>query len=104
MTSIIYGLGGYDPDHPNGNVVEELVDNGDGTATVTVYDTEGKPVSVETVPYERPVVPLSDTEQLVALLTTKSVLSLDEAENLTGKRAELVAEAEAWAVAAEVKG
>lgn len=47
MTTITYGLGGYDPDHPNGNVVEQTVDNGDGTGTRTTYDVDGNVTGVE---------------------------------------------------------
>jgi len=34
---ITYGIGGYIADHPNGNIVEQTVDNGDGTGTRTTY-------------------------------------------------------------------
>lgn len=27
--SVTYGVGGFDPGHPSGNVIERLVDNGD---------------------------------------------------------------------------
>lgn len=39
--------GGYNPGHPSGNVVEETVDNGDGTGTRTTYDADGNVTSVE---------------------------------------------------------
>lgn len=41
MNSITYGIGGELSDHPNGNVVERIVDNGDGTGTRTTYDEHG---------------------------------------------------------------
>ena len=41
------GIGGYDPNHPNGNIVEQTVDNGDGTGTRTTYDADGNVTSVE---------------------------------------------------------
>ncbi len=44
---ITYGLGGHDPDLPNGNIVEQTVDNGDGTGTRTTYDADGNVTSVE---------------------------------------------------------
>ena len=47
MDSITYGIGGYLPDHPNGNIVEQTVDNGDGTGTRTVFDADGNVTSVE---------------------------------------------------------
>ena len=43
----VYGVGGYDPDHPNGNIVAQTVDNGDGTGTRTTYDADGNVTSVE---------------------------------------------------------
>ena len=47
MMSMTYGVGGYLPDHPNGNIVEQTVDNGDGTGTRTTYDADGNVTSVE---------------------------------------------------------
>jgi len=44
---ITYGIGGYIADHPNGNIVEQTVDHGDGTGTRTVYDADGNVTSVE---------------------------------------------------------
>jgi len=35
MNEITYGPGGFDPSHPNGNIIEQVVDNGDGTGTRT---------------------------------------------------------------------
>ncbi len=43
----VYGQGGYDSGHPNGNVVERTVDNLDGTGTRTTYTPEGEVESVE---------------------------------------------------------
>ena len=40
----------------NGNVIEQTVDNGDGTGTRTVYDEAGKPVETVEVK-DLPVVP-----------------------------------------------
>lgn len=39
---ILLALGGYDPDHPNGNVIESVIDNGNGTGTRTAYDDKGQ--------------------------------------------------------------
>ena len=44
-----YFPGGWLPDHPNGNVAERFVDNGDGTGTRTTYDEHGNETSVEQV-------------------------------------------------------
>lgn len=62
---ITYGLGGYDPDHPNGNVVEQVIDNGDGTGTRTVYNPDGTVASTEPLT-GLPVVPLPVDQLLTA--------------------------------------
>lgn len=49
MNEIIYGPGGFDPSHPNGNIVEQVADNGDGTGTRTTYDDKGTVVETETI-------------------------------------------------------
>ena len=41
MNSTTYGIGGDIADHPNHNIVERIVDNGDGTGTRTTYDEHG---------------------------------------------------------------
>ena len=46
LGSVTYGIGGYDPGHANGNVIERLVDNGDGTGTHTTYDAAGEVAAV----------------------------------------------------------
>lgn len=46
LGSVTYGIGGYDPGHANGNVIERLVDNGDGTGTRTTYDAAGEVAAV----------------------------------------------------------
>ena len=43
----LFGLGGFDPNHPNGNVVERIVDNGDGTGTRTTFHPDGTVDTVE---------------------------------------------------------
>jgi hypothetical protein len=49
MTSaaITYNVGGYLPDHSNGNVIEQTVDNGDGTGVRTTYLPDGTVDTVE---------------------------------------------------------
>ena len=47
MESVTYGEGGYLKDHPNGNISERIVDNGDGTGVRTTYDEHGNETSVE---------------------------------------------------------
>ena len=49
MESVTYGEGGYLKDHPNGNISERIVDNGDGTGVRTTYDADGNVVAVEGV-------------------------------------------------------
>lgn len=43
----LYGPGGYNPDHPNGNIIEQTVDNGDGTGTRTTFHPDGTVDTVE---------------------------------------------------------
>ena len=45
--STTYGIGGYLPDHPTGNIVEQTVDNGDGTGTRTTFHPDGTVDTVE---------------------------------------------------------
>ena len=45
--STTYGIGGYLPDHPTGNIVEQIIDNGDGTGTRTTFDADGTVDTVE---------------------------------------------------------
>jgi len=54
MNTVSYGIGGYLPDHPNGNITARTVDNGDGTATETLWDEVGTVLSEQTVPYQSP--------------------------------------------------
>jgi YD repeat-containing protein len=44
---ITYGPGGYLPEIPGGNVVETVVDHGDGTGTRTTYDEHGQVTATE---------------------------------------------------------
>ena len=47
MESVTYGEGGYLKDHPNGNISERIVDNGDGTGVRTTYDADGNVTATE---------------------------------------------------------
>lgn len=49
MNETTYGPGGFDPSHPNGNIIEQVVDNGDGTGTRTTYDDDGTVTETATV-------------------------------------------------------
>ena len=65
-----YGHGGYLADHPNGNVIMRVVDNGDGTGTRTTYDEYGNETSSEQLtglPIPEPVAEPTDP---VALLVS----------------------------------
>ena len=65
-----YGHGGYLADHPNGNVIMRVVDNGDGTGKRTTYDEHGNVGSVEQLtglPIPEPVAEPTDP---VALLVS----------------------------------
>lgn len=79
MDSVSYGIGGYIADHPNGNVVEQTVDNGDGTGTRTVYDSGGNVTSTEQLtglPIPTPPPPDLDT-----VFASVPVVSLEEAND-----------------------
>lgn len=85
---------------PDGVLVERVVDQLDGTAVTEEWD--GKTWrTVEIVDY-RPASNLDQAAQLAALLAAKGHITEDEAAAVSGRsKAELAAEAEAWAVAAE---
>jgi hypothetical protein len=72
---ITYGIGGYDPTKPNNNIVEEI----------EILDE---------------VYPLNQTGALATLLAVTEVVSVEDAANAVGLTPEqLIAEAQAWAVA-----
>lgn len=55
---------------PSGNVVESLVDNGDGTGTRTVYDEWGDVLTVETVTVDRPAPTVDPAAEAIAAART----------------------------------
>ena len=68
-----YGHGGYLADHPNGNVIMRVVDNGDGTGTRIIYDEHGNETSVKQLtglPIPNPV-PLPADPDLIPPNTTR---------------------------------
>ena len=76
MKEITYGIGGYDPSKPNNNIVE-------------VLDLPDAPQQ-----------PLSQVGALTTLLVVTGALTLEDGANALGlSHAQLVAEAQAWAVA-----
>ena len=77
-TITTYGLGGYNPNLPNNNIIE--------VQTVTIDPT-----------------PLDPTGALATLLAVTEVLDVDDAANAVGLTADdLVAEAQAWAMGADL--
>ena len=67
MNTVSYGIGGYLPDHPNGNITARTVDNGDGTATTITYTADGQVADEVTFPHDTPaVVDLPDPLVLLA--------------------------------------
>lgn len=99
MMITVYGLGGYNPDHPNGNVAEVLIDHGDGTGTDIYYDADG----VETHRVARTDLPIpqshherinqwldqQDDEASAALIAVMSAL-VDTARTLSLSTDEIV--------------
>ena len=49
MNETTYGPGGFDPSHPNGNIIEQVVDHGDGTGTRTTYGDDGTIIATAAV-------------------------------------------------------
>ena len=77
MKHTVFGLGGYDPTKPNNNIVEE-------------YEID--------VPQQ----PLQGVEVLATLNAVLGIWSLQDAANAVKlTQAELIAEAQAWAAAAQ---
>jgi hypothetical protein len=77
MKHTVFGLGGYDPSKPNNNIVEE-------------YET-----------FE-PQQPLEGSQIIATLNAVLGIWSLKDAANAVNlTQAELIAEAQAWAVAAK---
>jgi hypothetical protein len=78
VRSVTYGIGGYDPTKPNNNVIEDIE-----------------------LP-DSPQVPLDATGALATLLAVTSTLTVEDAANAVGlEPSALIAEAEAWAAAAQ---
>ena len=75
MTRVsVYGLGGYDPEKPNNNIVEQ-------------YEVPDPPLA-----------PLDSVGALATLLAVTEVVSVQDAANAVGLEPQaLIDEAEAWA-------
>jgi hypothetical protein len=75
MKIVTYGIGGYDPTKPNNNIVEERIID------------------------DPPQAPLDSSGALATLLAVTGTLTVEDAANAVGLNpADLVAEAQAWAV------
>lgn len=76
MKITIYGIGGYDPTKPNDNIVEQRTTD------------------------DPPQAPLDSSGALATLLAVTGTLTVEDAANAVGLTpADLVAEAQAWALA-----
>ena len=71
MNEITYGPGGFDPSHPNGNIIEQVVDNGDGTGTRTIYGPDGQVTGTEALTG----LPIPDPPAAEALATAAEALT-----------------------------
>ncbi len=77
----------------------------DGTSRVWEHtDASGKVIGSTVERYGLAVEPLTEHEQLATLLAVKGIITTDEAAAVTKRaKADLIAEAEAWAVAEQVE-
>ena len=86
----------------DGRLVELVENHNDGTATRTIYATDGTVTSTETItglPIVPPFSPLDATGALATLLVVEGVVSLQDAANaLHEEPAHLEHEALAWGV------
>jgi hypothetical protein len=99
---ILYGVGGYKPDHPNGNIARTYEDHGDGTASFTFYSVEGEIDRVEIVT-GLPLIPafpaLDAAGSLATLLVVEGIIELQDAANAIHEEPEhLIHEAQAWSL------
>lgn len=79
MDTVNYGIGGFLPDHPNGNITARTVDNGDGTATRTTYDGTGQVSDEVTFPFTPdPVLPTAADEVAELRATVAELLAIIE--------------------------
>lgn len=78
-----YGHGGYLADHPNGNVIMRVVDNGDGTGKRTTYDEHGNETSVE----QLTGLPIPEAEPVEITLADVAAALRDPLANLTASSA-----------------
>ncbi len=87
----------------DGQLVEQTVNNGDGTATITTFAADGTVDSVVTVsgiPAEPLFPPLDPTGALATLLVVVGTLDIGDAAAAIGEEpSHLVHEAQAWQIA-----
>lgn len=67
---VTYGPGGYDPAHPNDNIVQTIEDNGDGTGQLTVFGPDGAIEFVE----QRTDLPLPEPEPVDELAELRATV------------------------------
>lgn len=82
--SIMYGPGGYLPDHPNNNVVEVVDDHGDGTGTRTTYNPDGSVAEVVEVS-DLPIPTPDPSAAVAAALAAVSGLPSDDPARLAAE-------------------
>jgi hypothetical protein len=84
-----------------GILQEQLVDNGDGTGTKTVFNTDGSAADVQQIsglPVQQ-FPPLDATGALATLLVVLNIIPIEDAANVIHEEpAHLIAEAEAWSL------
>ena len=96
MTEITYGPGGFDPSHPNGNIIEQVVDNGDGTGTRTLYGPDGQVTGTEALtglPIPDPPAADPAAAVLAAVQTARNEVAGYAASNGTRQAVEALATA-----------
>ena len=85
-----------------GNLVEELIDNNDGTGRLIKYKTDGSVNSEDSVTgldiYPK-YLPLDSTGALATLLVVLNIVPIQDAANAIHEEPDhLIAEAQAWAL------
>ena len=102
FSGIKYGMGGYDPEKPNNNIIRTDVDNMDGTVTVTYFKSDGTLDREETIagfPVSTPYPALDTTGALATLLAVEEVVTVEDASRAVKVPEEnLIHEAEAWSL------
>jgi hypothetical protein len=88
-TTVSYGIGGYQPDHPNGNIVEKVEDNLDGTATVTTWNKNGEVIGSEKFEYKTEDAEVTPLERFASLEPAQGIAVLTLALGLVSRAGEI---------------